>query len=312
MSTGVNVPPNALLYPWKSMAEFVTHLLFSSPRLRFSQAQKNAVLAWARELGAPEVPSLYAKLLGDPMEQVKMVSGNTFYLNTISKAVALDFSNPLTRFAMQDYPEDGQGRMSQVHHGNKMLEGLPDDLAPPCVRVDGSIYFVNELVQQQGNQYFIPKKFFQARLSSPSAEATVLSLGHKVQQMGEGFSVDPEMEIVPVPTFRLTFDKLRCQLNGSDISFTSSSAAHASLMPNPWREKSGGRMVMTVPLIVFMDDVLGNISKQWNKHHVVYMSNALLPREMLEKEFCTRFVSSSPHAKPLELMQGVKDSLNSQ
>ncbi|KIJ12956.1 hypothetical protein PAXINDRAFT_14320 [Paxillus involutus ATCC 200175] len=209
-STGVNIPPNALLYPWKSMAEFVTHLLFSSPRLCFSQAQKNAVLAWARELGAPEVPSLYAvkktqeriqKLLGDPMEQVKTVSGNTFYLNAISKAVALDFSNPLTRFAMQDYPEDGQGRMSQVHHGNKMLEGLPDDLAPPCVRVDGSIYFVNKLVQQQGNQYFIPKKFFQARLSSPSAEATVLSLGYKVQQTGEGFSVNPEMEIVPVSTF---------------------------------------------------------------------------------------------------------------
>ncbi|KAF8833804.1 hypothetical protein BDN67DRAFT_868821, partial [Paxillus ammoniavirescens] len=201
---------------------FATHLLFSSPRLCFSQAQKNAVLAWARELGAPEVPSLYAvkktqeriqKLLGDPMEQVKMVLGNTFYLNAISKAVALDFANPLTRFVMQDYPEDGQGRMLQVHHGNKMLEGLPDDLAPPCVRVDGSIYFVNKLVQQQGNQYFIPKKFFQARLSLPPAEATVLSLGHKVQQTGEGFSVDPEMEIIPVSTFRLTFDELRCQLN---------------------------------------------------------------------------------------------------
>ncbi|KIK79001.1 hypothetical protein PAXRUDRAFT_16570 [Paxillus rubicundulus Ve08.2h10] len=302
-STGVNVPPNALLYPWKLTAEFATHLLFSSPRLRFSQAQKNAVLAWARELGAPE------KLLGDPMEQVKTVSGNTFYLSAISKAVTLDFANPLTCFAMQDYPEDDQGRMLQVHHGNKMLEGLPDDLAPPCVCVDGSIYFVNKLVQQQGNQYFIPKKFFQARLSLPPAEATVLSLGHKVQQMGEGFSVDPEMEIVSVSTFRLTFDELRCQLNESNISFTSSSAAHASLMPNPWREKSGGRMVMTVPLIIFMDDVSGNISKQWNKHHVVYMSNALLPREMLEKEFCTRFVPLSPHAKPLELMQGIKDSL---
>jgi hypothetical protein len=73
-------------------------------------------------------------------------------------------------------------------------------------------------------------------------------------------------------------------------------------MPNPLREKSGGRMVLSVPLIVFMDDVSGNISKQWNKHHVVYMSNAAMPREMLEKEFCVRFVSSSPHAAPLELM----------
>ncbi|KAF9229002.1 hypothetical protein BS17DRAFT_792946 [Gyrodon lividus] len=58
-----------------------------------------------------------------------------------------------------------------------------------------------------------------------------------------------------------------------------------------------------------MDDVSGNISKQWNKHHVIYMSNTLMPCEILEKEFCVQFVSSSPHATPLELMQGVKDSI---
>ncbi|KAL4077477.1 hypothetical protein J3A83DRAFT_4356530 [Scleroderma citrinum] len=59
-----------------------------------------------------------------------------------------------------------------------------------------------------------------------------------------------------------------------------------------------------------MDDVSGNVSKQWNKHHVVYMSNASMPQEMLEKEFCVCFVSSSPHAAPLELMQGVKESIH--
>ncbi|KAF8834899.1 hypothetical protein BDN67DRAFT_914006 [Paxillus ammoniavirescens] len=80
-------------------------------------------------------------------------------------------------------------------------------------------------------------------------------------------------------------------------------------MPNPLQIKSGGQMVLTVPLIIFMDDVSGNISKHWNKHHVVYMSNALIPHEMVEKEFCVRFVSSSPHATPLEPMQGVKDSI---
>jgi hypothetical protein len=65
---------------------------------------------------------------------------------------------------MQDYPEDGQGRMSQVHHGFKMLEGLPDHLAPPCVHVEHNIFFVDELLQQASKQYFIPKKFFQAKL----------------------------------------------------------------------------------------------------------------------------------------------------
>lgn len=81
-------------------------------------------------------------------------------------------------------------------------------------------------------------------------------------------------------------------------------------MPHRLREKANGRMVYSVPLIIFMDDVSGNISKQWNKHHVIYMSNANLPREMLEKEFCVRFVTSSPHATPMELMRAMKTSVS--
>jgi hypothetical protein len=80
-------------------------------------------------------------------------------------------------------------------------------------------------------------------------------------------------------------------------------------MPHPLRAKANGKMAYTVPLIIFMDDVSGNISKQWNKHHVVYISNASLPREILEKEFCVRFVTSSPYALPMELMAAIKDSI---
>lgn len=80
-------------------------------------------------------------------------------------------------------------------------------------------------------------------------------------------------------------------------------------MPHPFRAKANGRMVYSVPLIVFMDDVSGNITKQWNKHHVVYLSNANMPREMLDKEFCIRFVSSSPHASPMELMDALCESI---
>ncbi|KAI0091387.1 hypothetical protein BDY19DRAFT_886012 [Irpex rosettiformis] len=76
------------------------------------------------------------------------------------------------------------------------------------------------------------------------------------------------------------------------------------------RERARGRMCYSVPLIIFMDDVSGNISKQWNKHFVAYMSNGNLPREMIEKEFCVRFVTSSPHASPMELMQAIRDSIS--
>ena len=59
-----------------------------------------------------------------------------------------------------------------------------------------------------------------------------------------------------------------------------------------------------------MDDFSGNILKQWNKHHTIYMSNANLPCKMLEKEFYVNFVTSLPHAVLMELMKAMKDSIS--
>ena len=84
------------------------------------------------------------------------------------------------------------------------------------------------------------------------------------------------------------------------LSLLASSEKPGNAVPNPLRAKAKGRMVYTVPLIVFMDDVSSNILKQWNKHHAIYMSNALLPRETLEKQFYIHFATSSPHVTPME------------
>ncbi|KAG2063297.1 hypothetical protein BDR04DRAFT_1038375, partial [Suillus decipiens] len=297
---------------------YIMDLLFSSPRLRFSDAQKRAVITWAKALGAPNVPTLYGlkkchdricNQVGNPTEKVKANSGNIFYLNSIAKAIAKDYANPLTRMCMQDYPEDGQGSMSQAHHGEKMLN-LPDGLAVPSVRVSKKIYFTGELLQQSSQSYFIPKRFFQAYLPDGDAahpEPAILAIGNPVALTAAGFIVDPERIIVEVSTFARTFEEI--EEREFECGFTESSRSYAQHMPNPLRKKSGGRLVLSVPLIIFIDDVSGNVSKQWNKHHVVYMSNAAMPRQMLEKEFCIRFVSSSPHASPLKLAKGVKDSI---
>jgi hypothetical protein len=137
--------------------------------------------------------------------------------------------------------------------------------------------------------------------------------------------VDPTRVIAKVKTFTRNYEdiasdpeELKCSFSGMCGSMSSMSSAQRLAdcsakfrhgMPHPLRAKAGNRMVYHVPVIIFMDDVSANISKQWNKHHVVYMSNANLPREMLDKEFCIRFVTSSPHASPSELMQAVKQSI---
>ena len=74
-----------------------TDILFSSPRLRFSREQQEAILAWGRNLGAKEVPTLYAvekfqktalDMMGNPTERVRAESGNIFYMNSVLHALA--------------------------------------------------------------------------------------------------------------------------------------------------------------------------------------------------------------------------------
>jgi len=72
--------------------------LFNSARLPFSDAQKQAVLNWVKELGAKDVPSLYAvkkcqerieSAFGAPTHMFESQTGNIFYLNDVAKAVAM-------------------------------------------------------------------------------------------------------------------------------------------------------------------------------------------------------------------------------
>lgn len=78
---------------------------------------------------------------------------------------------------------------------------------------------------------------------------------------------------------------------------------------HPLRDFAKNRPVYSIPLISFIDDVSGNQSKQWNKHFSIYMSNGALPRRKLENEFHVRFVATSPNASPLEMMQGLRGSI---
>jgi hypothetical protein len=67
--------------------------------------------------------------------------------------------------------------------------------------------------------------------------------------------------------------------------------------------------VYSIPIILFLDDVSGNRSRQWNKHFCCYMSNGALPREQIEAQFHVRFAATSPHATPLEIMRGIRDDI---
>jgi hypothetical protein len=71
-----------------------------------------------------------------------------------------DYSNPITRFSMRDYPHDDGARMSQVHNGEKLLLDMPSDVGAMSIRANDRLFFNGELLQRKSGAYFIPEHFF--------------------------------------------------------------------------------------------------------------------------------------------------------
>ncbi|EPS97810.1 hypothetical protein FOMPIDRAFT_1031788 [Fomitopsis schrenkii] len=147
-----------------------TDILFSSPRLRFSREQQEAVLAWGRELGARDVPTLYSiekfqsaalKSIGDPTRRVQADSGNVFYINSLVQAMARDYAHPSTRQQIHAFPEfTAGGPVSEVWQSSKWLEDAPDDVLTPMIRLGDKDYYIKELAYCCDQSWFIPMRFF--------------------------------------------------------------------------------------------------------------------------------------------------------
>ncbi|KIK74936.1 hypothetical protein PAXRUDRAFT_19412 [Paxillus rubicundulus Ve08.2h10] len=111
------------------------------------------------------------------------------------------------------------------------------------------------------------------------------ALGCAVKCTDAGFIVSDKKEIILTSMFQRSFEDIAYHPSELACRLTESSKKYASLSPNPWHVKSGGHMVYTVLLIIFMDNVLGNISKQ-------------------EQASCDLHVQCKP---PIELMHAMKE-----
>ena len=105
-----------------------------------------------------------------------------------------DFANPVTRLAMQDYPVDGGKFTAQVFSGEKLLLKAPVETRLPATRVQGKIFFINELTQLSNSKYFIPEMFF---CEAPN-EAPNEARGNKEQNLfALGTMVDLTVVLYP-------------------------------------------------------------------------------------------------------------------
>ncbi|KAI0828596.1 hypothetical protein BC628DRAFT_1428616 [Trametes gibbosa] len=298
------------VFPYPNSGMMRTDFLFSSPTIRFSRAQKEAVLAWAKEMGAKEVPSLYGlekfqadalESIGDPTEKVQASSGNVFYMNSIYEALARDYAHEGKRRQMHLYPEFSGSQVREAWQASKWLVEVLDSVLTPMTRVGGKDFYVNELVYCAHQCWFIPTRFFEF-------EGALWAKGWDVTESKDGLVVADKMGAMPCAMFQLPWPEIQAHAESERI-FAPQSAHFEKAMPHPDRLLAQGLEVECPPLIIFIDDVSGNSSKQWNVHYSCYVSNAALPRAELEKDGNIRFVATSPYASPMEIMHAICNDL---
>lgn len=72
-------------------------------------------------------------------------------------------------------------------------------------------------------------------------------------------------------------------------------------LQNPWQTKAAGKIICHIPLVLYCDDLSGNISKKWNKHLAFYFTLAGLPPKLSNQEYNCHFLTTSNTAGASEL-----------
>ncbi|KAF5374429.1 hypothetical protein D9615_009052 [Tricholomella constricta] len=299
--------------PHGSKTMFMLDLLDNLPRLRLSDDHLRTILWVMRECRTPDVPSFSAlrKMQSKLTKQVKIESrhhtsslGNHFYMNHPAKLLALDWGNPLVRSSFRVYPEV-EGPVKEFWQAEKWTREVDlDELSPMWANwKDPSTthrhYYVKELAQLKDGSFVIPLRWI-----------TVDSVVH-----AEGFDVkyDDESALFAVHTNiikRHLASSLRRNVLDLGIThgpFKFSQYSPAYEMPHPLRDISKGKPLFRLRVMVWSDDVSGNVSKQYNAHTNVYVTNVNIPHRMSAQEYFVRFCSTSPHASSSEQFVALSD-----
>ncbi|KAJ7635967.1 hypothetical protein DFH06DRAFT_1272024 [Mycena polygramma] len=245
-----------------------------------------------RECKTPNVPSFSAlcKLQQSLTREVGIKSehhtsslGNHFYMNHPAKLLALDWANLLVRPFIHLYPEVS-GPVSESWHAEKWTTEIDlNELVPmwadwknksTCHRH----FYVNELARQHDGTYVVPIRWI-----------TVNGIVHADVQ---------DVELIHRQALELSEARswlIFCLKTGESPAYD---------MPHPLREKAQGRPMFRLRIMPWSDNVSGNVSKQYNAHTNVYVTNLNLPHQKLQQEYFIRFASTSPRHPPSNFIPG--------
>ncbi|KAJ7813264.1 hypothetical protein B0H14DRAFT_3090368 [Mycena olivaceomarginata] len=266
---------------------FMLDLLDNLPRLRLSNDQLKSIIWVMRECGTPNVPNFSAlrKRQAAMTREININSqhhtsslGNHFYMNHPAKLLSLDWGNPLVRPFIHLYP-DVSGPVSESWQAAKWTEEIGR------VPYHNRHYYIKELAQLTNGHFVIPLRW-----------VTVNNVVHADIFRGDSFHIlTGHVHRIPAKTLQSNYLDL-CK--SYQIQFTEYSPQYE--MPHLLRKTAKNRPIFRLRVMPWSDDVSGNVSKQYNAHTNIYISNLNLPHQKLSQEYFVRFCSTSPHASSSE------------
>ncbi|KAJ7803462.1 hypothetical protein B0H14DRAFT_3091985 [Mycena olivaceomarginata] len=257
---------------------FMLDLLDNLPRLRLSDDHLKSIIWVMRECKTPDVPSFSAlrkkqefltREIGIKSEQHTSSLGNHFYMNHPSKLLALAWQAE-----------------------KWTVEADLDDLSPMWANRSTlhRHFYIKELAQLHNGTFVVPLRWV-------TVKNIVHAEVHLVEQVqGDLFNIKTaDIQLIPASSLESNY----LDLHGSiGIKFTEYSPHYS--MPHPLRQMAKGRPIFRLRIMPWSDDVSGNVSKQYNAHTNMYVTNLNLPHQKLQQEYFIRFASTSPYASSSE------------
>ncbi|KAJ7688285.1 hypothetical protein B0H17DRAFT_1135740 [Mycena rosella] len=288
-------------FPYPSKMMFLLDTLDNLPRLRISSSLMRVFLWVLKEAGCREtVPSFdhlrrVQKVIraqcGIPTIPCKSVQGNVFFMNDPTAIIA-KWTNPTTRKLIHVYPEIPEdGIIREVWHAQKWQKTMDLDILSPMDDTGASHYHVNEVCSLRNGEFFIPIRWVIFR-GKVYADAFAVTIDTELARLSEDLAQN---------YYDLEHARKIPNWGASSIQ-----AGHSDHMPNPKHVIAAGRPLYSSFVNYFGDDVSGNCTKSWNKHWNAYMTHVNLPRQLLQQEFHTHFISTSPNASVSEQFREFK------
>ncbi|KAH7875341.1 uncharacterized protein C8R40DRAFT_1272362 [Lentinula edodes] len=297
--------------PYPSKLMMLLDVMDNLPRLRLSTTHFKLIIWLLKEAGVLNVPSYYAfrqmqselqKAIGCEPKPFTSMLGNHFHVNDLKAAVQRNFSNPHIAPHLNFYPEETDGPISEVWQCERWKEYSPSQHTS-MYSSRGKQFYIDEVAQLHDNHFVLP-------ISWIKQGGIICADAHTVTQGIDGNWVKAsDVNSIPAAHFKFNYLDIITLRNGLPMTWNDPHAI--PVMPHPSRKLvPDGYDLYDVFYPLWVDDVSGNRSKQYNKHINMYTVNSNLPGRLIQQEYFVQFISTSPNATSPEQFAAVKEIIN--